>query len=145
MDKRKVILDVDTGADDAVAIMLALLAPELEVIGICSVNGNREVRLTTDNTLRVKALMGSDVPVYRGCEYPMVATLTPGRKPGTVSYTHLDVYKRQQRGGAGGGRGGPLLCGPVRSGRHPRQGEGRPQTHRLCRRGGCLLYTSRCV
>ena len=82
MDKRKVILDVDTGADDAVAIMLALLAPELEVIGICSVNGNREVKLTTDNTLRVKALMGSDVPVYRGCEYPMVATLTPGRKPG---------------------------------------------------------------
>ncbi|WP_059003794.1 nucleoside hydrolase [Bittarella massiliensis (ex Durand et al. 2017)] len=79
---RKVILDVDTGTDDAVAIITALLAPELEVIGICSVNGNREVKLTTDNTLRVKALMGSDVPVYRGCEYPMVATLTPGRKPG---------------------------------------------------------------
>ncbi|MBC2871836.1 nucleoside hydrolase [Bittarella massiliensis] len=82
MDKRKVILDVDTGADDAVAIMLALLAPELEVIGICSVNGNREVRLTTDNTLRVLDLLGrGEVPVYRGCEYPMVSTLKPGRKP----------------------------------------------------------------
>ena len=107
---RKVILDVDTGTDDAVAIITALLAPELEVIGICSVNGNREVKLTTDNTLRVKALMGSDVPVYRGCEYPMVSTLKPGRKPNIpwregmmtgvealvpVSYTHLDVYKRQ--------------------------------------------------
>ncbi|WP_353590617.1 nucleoside hydrolase, partial [Clostridium sp. ATCC 29733] len=36
------ILDVDTGPDDAVAIIAALLAPELEVVGICSVNGNRE-------------------------------------------------------------------------------------------------------
>ncbi|MCB5941657.1 nucleoside hydrolase [bacterium 210820-DFI.6.52] len=79
---KKVILDVDTGPDDAVAIIAALLAPELEVVGICSVNGNREVALTTDNTLRVKALMGADVPVYRGCEYPLVATLTPGRRPG---------------------------------------------------------------
>ena len=79
---KKVILDVDTGPDDAVAIIAALLAPELEVVGICSVNGNREVALTTDNTLRVKALMGADVPVYRGCEYPLVAPLTPGRRPG---------------------------------------------------------------
>ena len=79
---KKVILDVDTGPDDAVAIIAALLAPELEVVGICSVNGNREVALTTDNTLRVKALMGADVPVYRGCEYPLVATLAPGRRPG---------------------------------------------------------------
>ncbi len=79
---KKVILDVDTGPDDAVAIIAALLAPEREVVGICSVNGNREVALTTDYTLRVKALMGADVPVYRGCEYPLVATLTPGRRPG---------------------------------------------------------------
>ena len=78
---RKVILDVDTGSDDAVAIILSLLSPEFEVLGLCSVNGNREVKLTTDNTLRVKQLMKSDVPVYKGCEYPMVATLTPGRKP----------------------------------------------------------------
>ncbi|MBO1680648.1 nucleoside hydrolase [Bittarella massiliensis (ex Durand et al. 2017)] len=79
---KKVILDVDTGPDDAVAIIAAPLAPELDVVGICTVNGNREVALTTDNTLRVKALMGSDVPVYRGCEYPLVSTLTPGRRPG---------------------------------------------------------------
>ena len=71
---RKVILDVDTGSDDAVAIILSLLSPEFEVLGLCSVNGNREVKLTTDNTLRVKQLMKSDVPVYKGCE---------------------DVYKRQ--------------------------------------------------
>ena len=97
---RKVILDVDTGSDDAVAIITALLAPELEVLGICSVNGNREVRLTTENTLRVVELLGADVPVYQGCEFPLVSTLLPWRRPeipiregelkGTISKVHGD-------------------------------------------------------
>ena len=58
---RKVILDVDTGTDDAVAIMTALLSPELEVLGICTVNGNRCIEMTTENTLRVVEYLGSDV------------------------------------------------------------------------------------
>ena len=80
---RKVILDVDTGSDDAVAIITALLSPEeFDVLGICTVNGNREVRLTTDNTLRVLDLLGMpQIPVFKGCEFPMVSTLKPGRKP----------------------------------------------------------------
>ena len=49
---RKLILDVDTGTDDAVAIMLAALHPELELIGVTTVNGNVEVRYCTDNSLR---------------------------------------------------------------------------------------------
>jgi len=82
LKRRKVIMDVDTGSDDAMALITAMMSPELEVIGVCSVNGNREVRLTTLNTLRVMELLDSHVPVYRGCEYPMVATLDPNRKPG---------------------------------------------------------------
>lgn len=80
MKKRKVILDVDTGSDDAVAIMTALLSEELEVLGITTVHGNLPVQYTTDNTLRVVELMGSDVPVYRGCGYPLVQDLLPGRR-----------------------------------------------------------------
>ncbi len=75
---RKIILDVDTGSDDAVAIIAAVLAPEFDVIGICSVNGNREVKLTTENTLRVVEMLGVDIPVYKGCEFPMTATLFDG-------------------------------------------------------------------
>ena len=41
MEKQKVILDVDTGTDDAVAIMLAALSKDLDLLGVCSVNGNR--------------------------------------------------------------------------------------------------------
>ena len=81
MDRRKVILDVDTGSDDAVAIMTALLSPELEVLGICTVNGNRCIEMTTENTLRVVEYLGSDVPVFKGCHLPLVSSLTPGRRP----------------------------------------------------------------
>lgn len=78
---RKVIFDVDTGSDDAIAMMMAMLSPELEVVGICSVNGNRGVEYTTENTLRVVEYMGSKVPVYKGCAYPISSTLHPWRRP----------------------------------------------------------------
>ena len=54
MDKKKVILDVDTGSDDAIAIILAVLHPDLDVLGITTVNGNKPLPNTTENTLRVK-------------------------------------------------------------------------------------------
>ncbi|MBS6396860.1 MAG: nucleoside hydrolase [Clostridiales bacterium] len=81
MEKTKVILDVDTGSDDAIAIMMAVLHPDLEVLGITTVNGNQPVPNTTENTLRVVDLLGvgDKVPVYRGCEEPMVAELIPER------------------------------------------------------------------
>ena len=79
MTKPKLILDVDTGSDDAVALALAMLGGEAELLGITTVNGNLELKLTTDNTLRVVDLcgMGDRVPVYPGCEYPLVSTLNP--------------------------------------------------------------------
>ena len=64
MDKKKIILDVDTGSDDAIAIMTAVLSDELDVLGITTVNGNRPVMNTTENTLRVLDLLRSDIPVY---------------------------------------------------------------------------------
>ena len=47
--KKKIIFDVDTGSDDTIAMLLGILAPEkFDVLGICSVNGNRGVEYTTD-------------------------------------------------------------------------------------------------
>lgn len=76
----KVVLDVDTGSDDAIAIMAAALSSEIELLGITTVNGNRNVDITTDNTLRVVSLLGIDTPVYKGCHLPMVSTLLKGRR-----------------------------------------------------------------
>lgn len=77
---QKVILDVDTGTDDAIAMMTALLSPELEVLGVCSVNGNRGIEYTTENTLRVVEYLGCEVPVFKGCSLPIVSTLAQGRR-----------------------------------------------------------------
>lgn len=80
MEKKKVILDVDTGTDDAIAIMTAVMSETLEVLGVCAVNGNRGIDFTTENTLRVVEYLGKDIPVFRGCSLPMVVSLTEGRR-----------------------------------------------------------------
>jgi inosine-uridine nucleoside N-ribohydrolase len=73
-----VILDCDTGTDDAVAIMLAALHPGLDLLGVTTVWGNHDVRHTTDNTLRVLDLVGrGDVPVHTGANTPFRPRLTP--------------------------------------------------------------------
>lgn len=73
MPRKKLILDVDTGTDDAVAVMLAALHPALELVGCTTVNGNVEVRYCTDNTLRVLDHIGrADIAVYEGASRPLV-------------------------------------------------------------------------
>lgn len=79
-DKRKIILDVDTGTDDAIAIMIALLSDDLDVLGITTVNGNRGIEYTTENTLRVVEHLNATVKVYKGCALPLVSTLHKGRR-----------------------------------------------------------------
>ncbi|HEX3347832.1 MAG TPA: nucleoside hydrolase, partial [Acetobacteraceae bacterium] len=72
MARRKLILDVDTGTDDAVAIMLATLHPALDLIGVTTVNGNVEVQYCTDNSLRTLDFIGrGDVPVFEGLNRPI--------------------------------------------------------------------------
>lgn len=69
---RPVILDVDPGVDDALAILLALHSPELELVGISAVNGNVPLSQTTENALKVLELGGrTDIPVYMGAERPL--------------------------------------------------------------------------
>ena len=76
---RKIILDVDTGSDDAVAIMAAIKAKDIELVGLCSVAGNKPIDNTTENTLRVVEALGAKVPVYRGCKEPIVKSMYPER------------------------------------------------------------------
>jgi inosine-uridine nucleoside N-ribohydrolase len=76
--RKKLVLDVDTGTDDAVAIMLAALHPELELLAVTTVNGNVEVNHCTDNTLRTLSWIGrSDIPVYEGLSRPIVRSDFP--------------------------------------------------------------------
>lgn len=74
---RKIIIDTDPGQDDAVAILTALASPEeLEVLGIVCVAGNVGLSQNSQNALKVVELSGrSEVPVYAGCDRPMVRKL----------------------------------------------------------------------
>ena len=80
---RSIIIDTDPGQDDAVAILLALASPELNVLGITAVAGNVPLTLTTRNARILLELAGrQDVPVYAGAARPMVRPLV------TAEYVH---------------------------------------------------------
>ena len=76
---RKIILDCDTGTDDAMAIIMAALSKDIDLSAITCVHGNLPLRNTLENTLRVVEMLGIDVPVYKGCPEPMVQHILPGR------------------------------------------------------------------
>jgi pyrimidine-specific ribonucleoside hydrolase len=70
---RPVILDCDPGHDDALAILLALASPPLDVLGITTVTGNSPLANTTRNALRVLTLLGrTDIPVAPGADRHLV-------------------------------------------------------------------------
>ena len=80
-----VILDVDTGVDDALAILFAVRHPGLEVLGISCVAGNAALAQVVDNTLRIlDAADAPDIPVAAGAVRPL---LEPARAAGHVHGT----------------------------------------------------------
>ena len=69
---RWIILDVDPGIDDAMAILLAVQSPELRIEAITVVSGNVLVDRGVQNALRLVELAGrTDIPVARGAKYPL--------------------------------------------------------------------------
>ncbi len=70
--KRKIIIDTDPGQDDAVAILLALASPEIDLLGITTVAGNVPLALTAKNARIVCELAGRpDIAVFAGCDRPL--------------------------------------------------------------------------
>ena len=76
MSARRIIIDTDPGQDDAVAILLALASPELEVLGITAVAGNVPLALTARNARIICELAGRpDMRVFAGCDRPLMRKL----------------------------------------------------------------------
>jgi purine nucleosidase len=73
---RKIIIDTDPGQDDAVAILLALASPEIDVLGITAVAGNVPLGLTEKNARRICELAGkAGTKVFAGAVRPLVRHL----------------------------------------------------------------------
>ena len=69
---RPIIIDTDPGIDDAVAILLALASPELDLLGVAAVAGNLPLAATSRNARAILELAGRrDIPVYAGCPRPI--------------------------------------------------------------------------
>jgi inosine-uridine nucleoside N-ribohydrolase len=71
-----IVLDCDPGHDDAIALLLALASPEVELLGVTTTYGNQTLEKTTANALRVLELAGrTDIPVAAGADRPLVREL----------------------------------------------------------------------
>ena len=78
---RKLILDLDTGIDDALALAYALASPELELIGVTATYGNVTVEQGARNSLSLLELFGrSDIPVYLGPGHAGIKTCSRCRR-----------------------------------------------------------------
>ncbi len=78
--RKKIIIDTDPGQDDAVAILLALASPELDVLGVTCVAGNVELDLTTINACKICELAGKpDTLVFSGASKPFSRTLVTAK------------------------------------------------------------------
>jgi len=83
MSPTPILLDCDPGHDDAIALLLALASPELELLGVTSVSGNQTLEQTTANAIRVLEFAGrTDLPVAAGADRPLV------RDRFVASYVH---------------------------------------------------------
>ncbi len=81
-----VLLDCDPGHDDAIALLLTLASPELELVGVTTVAGNQTLAKTTANAIRVlEHVERTDVPVAAGADRPLV------RDPFVAAHVHGDT------------------------------------------------------
>lgn len=84
-EPKKIIIDTDPGVDDAMAILLALRSPEVEVIGLTTIYGNVYTTLATRNALHLLEIAGrTDVPVAEGSH----VTITQGTKLRIADFVH---------------------------------------------------------
>ena len=105
----RIILDCDPGTDDAIALLLAFAAPEIDLAAITVAGGNVGLDHTLRNALALTRLAGADVPVYRGADRPLLGRFV------SAHYVHGE----DGMGGVGlppGGAAGPR----PRRRRHPR-------------------------
>lgn len=74
MGKSQILIDTDPGIDDAMAIIYAQLDQDIELVGLTTIFGNVTTDIATRNALALVEMIGSDIPVSRGAEKPLVQT-----------------------------------------------------------------------
>jgi inosine-uridine nucleoside N-ribohydrolase len=79
----KILIDCDPGHDDAIALLLALASPEVDLVGVTTVHGNQTLEKTTANALKLLEFVGrTEIPVAAGADRPI------RREPFVAEYVH---------------------------------------------------------
>lgn len=73
----KVLFDTDPGVDDAAALLLLARSPEVDLVGVTTVQGNADIDTVTRNARYLSAVFGIDAPIARGAARPLVRALGP--------------------------------------------------------------------
>ncbi len=89
MDKRKILIDCDTGTDDAIAIIAALYADNIDLVGLTAVNGNVPLQYTAQNTIDIVHYLGFNTPVAVGACAPLKPHIEEHIPDGTHGNTGL--------------------------------------------------------
>jgi len=93
--KRPLIIDCDTGVDDAVALLLAFASDEFDILGVCTTDGNVSAEQVARNTRIIREIAGrEDVPVHIGCPRPIVRDpVEAGHFHGESGLGDLEIFE----------------------------------------------------
>jgi purine nucleosidase len=95
---KPVFVDVDTGVDDAMALLYLLASPDAEIVGIASTAGNVAVDQVSENNLGLLELCGAtDIPVSKGAQQPLNCSLLPGKAHGPRGMGYADLPATNRR------------------------------------------------
>ena len=95
---KPVFVDVDTGVDDAIALVYLLASPDADVVGIASTGGNVAVDQVCENNLGLLELCGAtDIPVSKGAQQPLNCSLLSGKAHGPRGMGYADLPASNRR------------------------------------------------
>ena len=92
MKRRLIFVDTDAGTDDAIALIMLLKHPNIEVVGISCVGGNTGVHQVAQNVMYILEKLNKDIPVYVGADRPLTRPLkSSGFIHGSDGFGDLDI------------------------------------------------------
>ena len=129
----RVLLDVDTGTDDALALLYAVAHPDLELIGVSCVAGNSGLEQVLVNTAKVlDAAQAPDIPIAGGAARPLLERRRPeGHFHGVDGLGGIALPDPQRPVAPHGARGDAARCDPVQPGAGHAGGAGPADQHRV--------------
>ena len=97
MSKRKIIIDTDPGYDDALAIVLASLSNQFEILGITTVAGNQSIDKVTKNALNITSFLNISCPVAKGASEPLIRPLVVATVHGVTGLDNINFEPHNRK------------------------------------------------